>query len=166
MTALFIGGYFYRIDNPWYGSSVCFPLGILYTQHEKEWNKMLCRHYFIKNVALLSVCGICFIFFFLLVNDSVIGNPIARNLAAVSFCLCVISISQKITVEHWLLQWLGKISYEIFLIHPLWISIIGKYTTEPCSYIMLVITLTIVSSALLHAPIAKIQRKLLQYFIK
>ena len=91
-----------------------------------------------------------------------IGNPIARNLAAVSFCLWVLSILQKVTVEHWLLQWLGKISYEIFLIHPFWIGIIGKYITEPYSYIMLVITLTIVSSALLHAPIAKIQRKLLQ----
>ncbi|MDE5831285.1 MAG: hypothetical protein K2H53_06905, partial [Clostridia bacterium] len=94
--------------------------------HEIYWDEILSRNYCVKNGILLSVCRICIILFFLLGNDSVIGNPIARNLAAVSFCLWLLSVLQKITVEHWLLQWLGKISYEIFLIHPLWISIIGN----------------------------------------
>lgn len=147
---LIFAGFYFKIDNPWYGSSLCFPLGILYAQRERKWNEILLKHYFIKNVVLLSGCGICIIAFFILGNSSMIGNPIARNLAAVSFCMWVLSILQKVRIEYRSLCWLGKISYEIFLLHPVWIVIVGRYVTKPWSYIILVIILTLVSAALLQ----------------
>ena len=130
---------------------MCFPLGILYAQQERKWDAVLLKHYFLKNFVLIIGCGICIILFFILGNDSVVGNPIARNLAAVFFCLWVLSVLQKVRIEYRILQWLGKISYEIFLLHPFWINIVGNYVTEPWRYILLVITLTIMSSALLQS---------------
>ena len=153
---LIILGFYFKIANPWYGSSLCFPLGIFFAQQESKWNAALHKHYFMKNIALLIACVICMITFFVLGNDSVIGNPIARNLAAVFFCLWVLSILQKVKIEHRILLKLGKISYEIFLLHPFWINVVGNYVTEPWGYILLVIILTIVSSALLQRVIAQI----------
>ena len=148
---LIIFGFYFQIANPWYGSSLCFPLGILYAQQERKWDAVLLKHYFMKNFVLIIGCGICIILFFILGNDSVVGNPIARNLAAVFFCLWVLSVLQKVSIEYRVLQWLGKISYEIFLLHPFWINIVENYVTKPWSYIFLVITLTIMSSALLQS---------------
>ena len=64
--------------------------------------------------------------FFLLGNDSVLGNPIARNVASVSFCMMTVLLLRKFRVINSVSVYLGRCSYEIFLIHPYVLSILGN----------------------------------------
>lgn len=156
MTIIFIFvAFFLKIDNPWYGSSICFPFGILYEQCAELLNKWMKKYYWLKATATLFICGLTIVLFFFLGNDSIIGNPIARNIAALSFSIWLLFLLDKVKIDYSICKWLGKISYEIFLFHPMWICIISYYTENPWMLLVACIFMTLLSSALFHGCIAK-----------
>lgn len=156
MTIIFIFiAFFLKIDNPWYGSSICFPFGILYEQYAELFNKWMKKSYWLKGIAALFICGLSIVLFFLLGNDSIIGNPIARNIAALSFCIWLLFFLDRVKIDYSICKWFGKFSYEIFLFHPMWISIISYYTDNPWILLISCIFMTLLSSVLFHGCIVK-----------
>lgn len=140
IIAAFAGG----MDNPWYGSSLCFVLGLCYYKFEKRNYKF--RRYYALLTIMGLVLGTSMAAFFLLGNDSILGNPIARNAASVSFCIIVVMLLYKLRVGNAVSRFLGKCSYEIFLIHS---SILGILKAVSIDSVILLGILTVVLSVVL-----------------
>lgn len=118
--------YAMRIDSPWYGSTLCFVLGMYYYETEESVARVFDRHF--HSLLLLSGGGLALALglFFALGYDSILGNPIARNAASLSFCIMILLLLSRITVGNRLSYLLGECSYEIFLAHPFVLALLGK----------------------------------------
>ena len=86
--------YMSGMDNPWYGSSLCFALGLYYYRYEKRNSGQAvfpnaigrkALKYYILLLTLLFITGTSIMLFFILGNDSILGNPVARNIASLYF---------------------------------------------------------------------------------
>lgn len=158
VSVVFIGAaYIQGMDNPWYGSSLCFVLGICFYKFEKR--KVKCGR--IGYCMLIGGLAFALIVsraaFFLLGNDSVLGNPIARNVASVSFCTMTVLLLHKFRVVNSVSVHLGKCSYEIFLIHQYVLSILGKFPIESVALRgILTVVLTITLAHFIHLLIEKL----------
>lgn len=151
-SVVFVGiAFVLGIDNPWYGSTLCFALGLCYYKMEKK----KCELKRIKWWIVLLGAGVCLgtsmLAFFVLGNDSVVGNPIARNIASVSFCIIILLLLEKIQIGNKVSQFFGKFSYEIFLVHPFVLSRLKRVAIESSLvYALMAIVLTITISYLVH----------------
>lgn len=160
--------YMNGMDNPWYGSSLCFALGLYYYRYEKRIRECLCNRqkglrrmpeikYCFTLAALLLITGAAMILFFVLGNDSVLGNPIARNAASVSFGSAVIVLLYRVRVGNRMSRLLGKCSYEIFLVHPYMMSLLSEVSAESkILYGILVVVLSVIFAFLIHLAVEKI----------
>lgn len=155
---MFIGAaYIQGIDNPWYGSSLCFVLGICFYKFEKRKVKCGRAGYCMLIGGLAFVLIVSMAAFFLLGNDSVLGNPIARNAASVSFCMMTVLLLRKFRVVNSVSVLLGRCSYEIFLIHQYVLSILGKFPIESVALRgILTVVLTITLAHFIHLLIEKL----------
>lgn len=154
------------MENPWYGSSLCFALGLYYYRYEKEKPSeknsggMGCFEglkYYILLAMLLLVTGISIVLFFVLGNESVIGNPFARNIASVSFGIAVIMLLYRVKIGNKTSCLLGRCSYEIFLVHPYMIFVMSKMAVKPnLLFGILVIVLSVLLACLIHLLMEKV----------
>ena len=143
------------IDNPWYGSTLCFALGICLFEMRDYLGHFLLKYYNRILLTELLTVGSMILLFYILGNDSVVGNPIARNMASVAFtafCFCLLS---KLRVGNKVSCWLGKYSYEIFLIHLLAIEWFRNKTENSFLYATAVIGTTLICSWILRMLIPR-----------
>lgn len=141
-TAYFIG-----LDNPWYGSTLCFVFGMWYYENQKWVEKKVVDHYITILLLGLLITGGSILSFILLGNGSIFGNPIARNIASTAFVCVIISALYKVSVGNKVSAWCGRHSYEIYLFHIMYINILKKYfLNNPLIYGISIVFATIVSS--------------------
>lgn len=74
-----------------------------------------------------------------------IGLLIARNIASVVFTIILIIFLHWFCLGNKITIWLGKYSYEIFLLHPLFIEILRPWIETDIVYAFSVIGLTVLS---------------------
>lgn len=158
VSVVFIGAaYIYGMENPWYGSSLCFVLGLCLYKLKKRKVEYGRVGYCILTGGLAVALIVSMGAFFLLGNDSVLGNPIARNVASVSFCMVTVLLLHKLRVVNSVSVHLGRCSYEIFLIHPYVLSILGNFPIESIALRgILTVILTIILAYFIHLLIEKI----------
>lgn len=137
------------IDNPWYGSTLCFALGICLFKMSNRLEHFLLKYYNIILLTELLTAGSMILLFYVLGNDSIAGNPIARNMASVAFtafCFCLLS---RLKVGNKVSFWMGKYSYEIFLVHLLAIEWFRNKAENSFLYATAVIGTTLIGSWIL-----------------
>lgn len=121
----------FKINNPWYGSTFCFWLGLVFYENQAKVKELFYSKFPWLKIFFLSVTVcISILLFFVLGEESLIGNLIARNVASLAFSLLVIIILHYIQVGNVVSKWLGKYSYEIFLFHPLFIAVLREYVNN------------------------------------
>lgn len=141
--------YLIGLDNPWYGSTFCFLVGIILCIHENEFLskiKVQNRHWLkiiIINSLITSTAILLFIF---LGDQNMIGILILRNIASISFCILVITLLCKFEIGNYLSYFLGKYSYEIFLFHPIYIDIFRDIFSNDLIFSVTVIFSSVISS--------------------
>lgn len=130
------------IDNPWYGSTFCFWIGILYYMKKEIFIERFVRKQFLLKVfactALLGIAIACFFYY-----GGIVGNLIARNAASVLFVIIVLMCLHRVSIGNAISNWLGKYSYEIYLIHPLLIGIMRPWIRNDVFYVLGVIAGTV-----------------------
>ena len=104
------------LDNPWYGSTLCFPLGIIY-HDRREWTMGLKAGSRWVTAGILFVVMAVSMLGFFVYEDTFFGNVVARNIASVSFCVIVILVLEVVSIGNTYSGLLSIISYEIFLVH-------------------------------------------------
>lgn len=83
------------------------------------------------------------IIFFLTEGTGALGDVVARNVASVVFCLLVCSLLHKVQLYNPVSYWLGKCSYEIYLIHFYVISILQQYISNKILLSISIIIITL-----------------------
>ena len=106
--------YFIHLDPPYYGSTLCFPLGIfVYRYYEGSYKWKWER----SNTIVAFVCLSISLFAFFKLQETFLGETIARNIAAVCFCIIVVKVLTHCIFAGKIIKWLGALSLEIFLLH-------------------------------------------------
>lgn len=136
-----------KVDNPWYGSTLCFWVGIWYYNHRRWFEQKVIVHHYILGIVLGGVIVVTSILlFFLFGEHSIIGTLVARNVAAVFFVLTIIALLYKIQIGNKITMWLGAHSYEIYLFHLGFVGILQEYIDNPNIYAVCVVVFTLVAS--------------------
>ena len=148
---LIIVCYLFNVSNPWYGSTICFWLGIKYYENEIKIKSVYLSKkslFYLINTVIL----ICSIFIFYVLDErNFWGTVFARNLAAASFSILIVMLLYKVNIGNAISNYLGKISYEVFLIHPFVIGLLEEKKIASVLYSCLVVIITIFTATLLHS---------------
>lgn len=154
-SAIFsVFAYAVKMSNPWYGSTLCFPLGIYFydyaVQAKNKQNNLRGKYIAEIGLALLAVvCGIGL--YFMLGEDNFAGTLIGRNVASAAFCIVIILLLEKIAIGNSAAAWLGIFSYEIYLVHPFVIVLVDCMKINSIYvYSVAVIAITILVSIVIH----------------
>ena len=140
-----------KLDNHWYGSTLCFVLGLIYYKHEEKIQRLIKKWFWGLAVGLVSLLVIAVGIFGVLGNDSIIGNPLARNLASLSFCMMILIILSRVRIGNQLSYCLGKCSYEIYLIHSFVLALLAELKVgSPGLFCWMVAGLSIVFAIGIH----------------
>jgi len=114
----------------WYNSSLPFVLGLVWAKNKKYIDGVLNKYYFSILVCITGLLFIShqydFVYKKLHLVDSY-SYTFAANIDNVIFTLFFILIVRKIDFSNKYLLFLGKISFELYMIHGLVMSIFGKY---------------------------------------
>ena len=160
LSVIFVGIAFVTgMDMPYYGSTLCFAFGMYYYQHEERFSQAAAQYFRKLLVAsgILLAAAMCM--FFALGDRSVLGNPVARNIASTSFCMMVLLLLGKISVGNKVSYLLGKCSYEIFLVHPFVLAQLMKIDfASQIVYSVVGICISIVAAVIMHFILIMIWR--------
>ena len=114
----------------WYNSSLPFVLGLLWAKNKEYIDRVLRNYYF---VILVLITGLLFlshqydVVYKKLHLVDAYSYAFLANIDNVIFTLFFILIVRKIDFSNNYLLFLGKVSFELYMIHGLVISIFGKY---------------------------------------
>lgn len=161
VSVVFIfAAHFMGLVEPWYGSTMCFSLGLFYGLYENKLSDFLQKNY------LKCFAGSIFIFLlslgvFFIGEDTVWGVVVARNIAALSFTVIMIMLLYKVKLSNFISNYCGKISYEIYLVHFYMLIYLKPYFENKLIYAFAVVILTIIVSAIMNKVHKKVCNNLL-----
>lgn len=150
------------LSNPWYGSTLCFPLGLWAMQNKEKFLEWSTVRWMRKAIVLGIILGISIILFFILPGRSIIGAIVSRNIASLSFCCLAVILLRKVKLGNRISSFLGEISFEIYLIHPVIIYFFHSsqvYIENDIVYTIVTIMTSILLAALLRQNVHKIKSK-------
>lgn len=144
-----IVGIIVNIPANWLSSIIGFFLGILYADQEKNINKILENY----NISVVSIAFIILFIMRLLISmfitDCEVLHLPYRNILDILFILIIIMISSRIEFKSKFILFFGKISYEIYIIHPFLIYLYSENIRVNSLYCLIVFVFTIFLSLLL-----------------
>lgn len=115
----------------WYNSAPCFLVGIWYRMLRDRIMEFISRHYTL-------LCSVSIVLFATLYIFSIRSSPaytydtlmlVLEILSSSAFCVLIILLSVRYRIGNSLLRLLGKLSFELYLIHALLIAILRWDTT-------------------------------------
>ncbi len=114
---LFIGvGSYLQIGSRWYGSILCFLMGILYSQRRELVNAWMRRKFWIK-LIFSSVLFLLSLILFIKLEESIFGNTVLICVSTLLFCNLIVMLLTVLRIRNPVTYFLGEISYEIFIAH-------------------------------------------------
>lgn len=137
----------------WYNTAFCFPLGVYFCSKRKVLIKKIKERYW----QLLLICGIGSFFTVFSFTHYISLTYLAKftlffNIAfTVFFIILIILLAMKVNLKSGILEFVGKISYEVYLIHMMLLALYFKIVTIKESYsFYLFFALTIILSIVLN----------------
>lgn len=136
----------------WYNSSLPFVLGLLWAKNKNSIDEILNKYYFIILVCITGLLFISHQYSFVLkklhIVDSV-SYGFAANIDNIIFTIFFILMVRKIDFSNKYLLFLGKISFELYMIHGLVMSIFGKcFVTSRLNDVVFTILVAVTSITL------------------
>lgn len=147
-----------KLSTTWYEASLCFPLGILYSEYKDKINFILFKNKIIHLISILCVL-IVFIITLFFGNKPFLNEcfriPL-KLISSVFFCLLVLTIISLINIRNPITEFLGKLSLEIYLLQGIFLNLFKKQLIidNDWVYIICVAVCTLLLAFLFH-PIYK-----------
>ncbi len=154
--------YMIGLGGWWYYSSFGFVLGIIWKENEVKINRIAEQKWFL----FLAEWGCVFIIGYVIrfVNSRFIHSPVIHDasflLASVAFAGAIFTLLKKIIVNSKIMNFLGKISFEIYLLHELIYNFLRNenlciYIANDLLYVCLVVILSVGSAYVFNTFIVK-----------
>lgn len=152
----------------WYNSTLAFIIGLIWAKNQEKIDKILEKHYF---VVLILITVLLFVSHqynnllnYLNLKDSY-SYAIAANVDNLIFTVYfIVLFMKKLNFSNKYLVFVGKISFELYMIHGLVMSILGKIfvssSLNDVLFTILVLMISLAFAWLIHKAISKISLKL------
>lgn len=140
----------------WYNSVYCFLIGILFGRYSETIIDFIKKRYLTVSL-ILSVL-------FSIYHENVIfnGGIVTTNLAAIFFVLLCVFVCMKFSIGNEITMFLGSISYEIYLVHRIFLDVFLNRITNPYMYLVV----CLMGSILLGYLFSKFMKKIFSINIK
>lgn len=139
-------------EMQWYVSSVSFVIGMLLAYQQEKIIRWVNKRYLWCLCSVVLGIIVFFLLGFMIQDKSIILRQIVKIVCNSFFTLTVITINMKLQINNKILVFLGRISYEIYLIHKLVLRMMFGYlnTLGPAMYMVLCIALSIMLGYGIH----------------
>ena len=149
----------------WSASCITMALGTLWAYKQNQILNIIKKYYWL--ILIISVIGYLGGMAFMPIFNKVFGfyppEFIAENIRCIFFVIIMTLITMKLSLANCITKYLGKISYEIYLIHGLYLLLLEKLVGfNKVVYVLAVVILTIVTAVIL----SKINKLLLNGYLK
>ena len=138
----------------WYYSCLSFPLGLLISYYEKDIR--------IKSTRAVAFIGLLLSYICRYFNSRNIGDEtfyiILHLIASVMFCTLFWCCLRMFNIKHRIWNFIGKISYEVYLIHILVMDLLNYSGKNDVLYVVLVFLITMPLAYIINILITKIRR--------
>lgn len=142
-------GIMFKVPVYWWSSVICFPLGICYAI-----NRNMVEEYLSRDIILLLILFSGTLLFAL----DVTINRIFEVFACVFICTLIIGFNHRVHISSRVFSFLGKISYEIYLIHVGLIPLYSKNIIKNID-ICIIFFISILGAYIVHTLINGIMNK-------
>lgn len=153
-------------DFWWYNSTLPFVVGLVWGKYKADIDDLLNNNYFMLLMILTGLLFISHHYDFLLERMDLVNKyslALVANVDNVIFTIFFILITKKIDFSNKYLLFLGKISFELYMIHGLVMSIFGKYFVtsrlNDVIFSILVLIISIILAWLINTIIKEISIK-------
>lgn len=116
MIIFIVIGSYMQIGSRWYGSILCFILGIMCSQNKEQLSIWLSERIG-RTISVSVILFLASLYIFLKFESLFIVNAIFTCLSSLLFCITAVVALSCVRIGNVLTCFLGKISYEVFIIH-------------------------------------------------
>lgn len=165
LSALMCVGYACHLERLLWGGALCFPIGLFVAQFSSR-----CSEYISNNITVILV-GSFIIFIistiaFLYYGEySFLGDFLGRNISTICTIPIFLIIFNVIKINNRVCEFLGEISYEIYIIHLVYTRIVlnqqGSFLYKEI-FSILILSFSILTAYLLH----HISKKIIAILVK
>lgn len=134
-------------DYHWYTTAFCFAGGVFWYHFQDVLTIVARRQGFLKIFLML-----CITFGFLVATFKNIYFYIAgSNITGISFQILIMLCLQKIRIHNFVLEYLGKISFEFYMVHGIVIMVLNNYLKlSGNTYVFSVLAISVVVATALY----------------
>lgn len=148
LSLIYIVIMYFLKDSYWYNITLCYVAGLWYGLYKDKVDKMLKSKYLFVIIANI----ILFIALYILR-----GNLIIYEILSVEFCLLIVFTTYKVKIGNKILDFLGKYSFEIYILQRIPDIILQKYLNN---YIYLYFFMSLGITLIISMIFKKITNKL------
>ena len=139
-------------DVWWYCSSQLFIVGMIWAKYEKQILDFIKNHYFIS-IGILVIAFLMGIILHLFISRYVTfidAIALTKIIIAILFTVAIMMFSLKFSIGNLIIDYIGKISFELYLSHGMFIWIFNKIIANDLLKSVLVVVSSFAFSVILH----------------
>ena len=134
----------------WYDTILCFPVGMIYSQHKSRIEAIAARFY-------LPLIAIVILIYFGLDYIHIFARGLVPNVKAIAFTSIIVMITMRIPIRHAVLGWLGKNLFPLYIYQR--IPMILLFSLDPAGFATWRMPFYLIASFLVVLAIAKLYPK-------
>lgn len=139
-------------DVWWYCSSHLFVVGMVWAKYEKTILEFIKKHYFSSLGILIGAFFVCIVLYLLMsrYNQFIDAVAVTKINIAVLFVLAVLLFSLKVKIGNPILDFFGKISFELYLSHGMFIWLFNRVIDNDVLKSVFIILSSVLFAVVLH----------------
>lgn len=115
------------VGDWWYNSLGLVVIGVIYADFEKYINWLFDHFYYILLGVFISLFLFTHIYRKQIMNHVRIPFFLLQNITSTAFTLSLVAICKKVNLYNKITNFLGDISFEMYMFHPIIMSILVDY---------------------------------------
>ena len=145
---------FFSVPSQWYSSIIGFYVGIFYGMNESKVRELINSNYY-RNLCIIFISFNTLFCSRLIIAAKITNSEILhsayRSIIDFAFIFFLISLLEIIEIKRPIMCFIGKISYELYLVHPVLIYMLRSKKLADGWFIVIVFSSSIILACLINA---------------
>lgn len=146
ILSFYVVGLSFVKDPWWFDTILCFPVGMIYSQHKSRIEALAARFYLLL-IVLAAVA------YFGLDHIHIFARGLMPNLKAIAFAFFVVMLTMKFPIRYKALGWCGQNLFPLYIYQR--IPMLVFFTLDPTGFTTWRMPIYLVASFLITLAIAK-----------